>query len=120
MKMRLLWIGDIVRDGLFNAFRYIDAALKTSVFFEAPGSGFPAPRTRPEAAAQGGRHRMRLQGQSFMRRGRPRSAQAGRGRADPALSERGQPDRADEAAEPPLAAQAAQAGVPVDLDLLEA
>ena len=39
MKMRLFWISDIVRDGLFNAFRFINAALKTSVFFEVPGCG---------------------------------------------------------------------------------
>ena len=49
MKMRLFRIGYIVRDGLFNAFRFIDAALKTSVFFEVPGSGFPrAPKALPE------------------------------------------------------------------------
>ena len=95
MKMRLLRIGDIVRDGFFNAFRFIDAAPKTSFFFEAPGSGF----ARPE------------RGRKPLRKAAGPAPRKPGGVADPALSERGQPYRVDEAAEPPLAACAGQ-GLP--------
>ncbi|MCZ0951052.1 MAG: hypothetical protein OXJ56_00590 [Rhodospirillaceae bacterium] len=72
---------DIFQGSLFNGIHRASRAGETFVFFEAPGCGFPR---APKARLERDRKPLRKPG----------------GVVDPALSERGQPDRADEAAAP--------------------